>query len=310
MPPTSTCRARLPRPWRSRLSAWYCSGLRYRWQGSARDSRHCLALIPIVVPAVESQADQPAHDAHNQGTEHRGDEAVNVEWHAQLVRDPAGEPEQQAVDHDADQSEGDRVCQAADRLNDWLQHGVDDAEDKRDHDKRGDLARSGMRVQMDAGDQDCGKPYGDRRDHELDQNPHCVTPLARRSRPGVVSLLDRISIDRTDRTEPALADKSSGDERPPASASCWAGFRAGLADRMMAASSAGIGGYLESGHGGVGHRGSPQRGWGSGDPQCWAGCCLMQVIRRCSKAGTGTITGHGTASRLWLFVVHHQPRAP
>ena len=76
-----------------------------------------------------------------------------VMWNgsAELAGDPAAQPQQQAVDDQADEAERQHVEQAADRLDDRLEYRVHDAEDQGDDDERPRLLGSRCCRQLDAG---------------------------------------------------------------------------------------------------------------------------------------------------------------
>src|SRR5260370_3047017 len=84
----------------------------------------------LAVVAIEYEAEHPADDADEQGSEHSGKEAGDMEWQLELARHIAGQPEEQAVDHDADKSEGYRIGEAADSFRDRIQDGIDNSENQ------------------------------------------------------------------------------------------------------------------------------------------------------------------------------------
>src|SRR5215813_7461076 len=214
-------------------------------------------LVLVVVATVHYEAEQPADDAYDQRAEHGRDEAVDVERHAQLVGHPACEPEQQAVDDDADQPEGSNVRQAADGLGNRLQHRVNDAEDERDHDNGRDLAGRGVGLHVNAGDERRGHPDGQRRYHELDQNPHHAIMSANRS--GAEQSQYRSETGGPDyRGKPSEADRG----RRLATAQCDFCWTRRSSDGSIVR---GKPGDTWIGPQGRGRGVAPQRGWGSGD---------------------------------------------
>jgi hypothetical protein len=146
------------------------------WLGDAflpggRPVRVRRALVPVADPVVD-EVQQPADDANDDRTPEGGPEAGDVERQLQLPGHPAGQPQQQAVHDQADQPEGEDVEQAAERLDDRLEHRVDDAEDQRHHDQGGDLLAVGGRAQLDTGHHPGGDGQRNRGDQHPDERTH------------------------------------------------------------------------------------------------------------------------------------------
>jgi hypothetical protein len=74
-----------------------------------------------------------------------------VERQLQLPGQPAGQPQQQAVHHQADEAQGQDVEQAPDGLDDRLQERVHDPEDQRHHDQREHLRQRRVAPQLNPG---------------------------------------------------------------------------------------------------------------------------------------------------------------
>src|SRR5262245_19599988 len=83
-----------------------------------------------------------------------------MERDAQLATDPAHEPEEQAVDHESDETERQDVERAAHDLDERLEYRVHDAEYQRDQYQSSDRAPRRFGVGGYPRDEEVGDPLG------------------------------------------------------------------------------------------------------------------------------------------------------
>src|SRR5690606_15184386 len=102
-----------------------------------------------VVVLADEQAQEPAHDRHDDGSPERRPEAVDLEGDAQHPSQPGGEPQQKSVDDESDKPQGDVVEDAADRLDDRFDDSVDDTEQCSDTEVGGDRGDRGVGGHLD-----------------------------------------------------------------------------------------------------------------------------------------------------------------